>query len=158
MYCSGLSAPHICLCRAIVRRTCKWGSVWAAMEFSFYRLYSRIYHVKGIKARFDSGSIVSIRSDTESSVQLIVNWSVLRFCESTIWFTPVHFLEVLVRAYLGSFVWSFRTGKQLLRSSHSAENALPLSFRCCMYRVTKKCFRQKFWNFIKKLFSIEEFL
>ncbi len=26
------------------------------------------------------------------------------------------------------------------------------------YRVTKKCFRQKFWNFIKKLFSIEEFL
>ncbi len=27
-----------------------------------------------------------------------------------------------------------------------------------LYRVTKKCFRQKFWNFIKKLFSIEEFL
>ncbi len=28
----------------------------------------------------------------------------------------------------------------------------------CMYGVTKKCFRQQFWNFIKKLFSIEEFL
>ncbi len=27
-----------------------------------------------------------------------------------------------------------------------------------LYRVTKKCFWQKFWNFIKKLFSIEEFL
>ncbi len=26
------------------------------------------------------------------------------------------------------------------------------------YTMTKKCFRQKFWNFIKKLFSIEEFL
>ncbi len=30
--------------------------------------------------------------------------------------------------------------------------------RICLYRVTKKCFRQKFWNSIKKLFSIEEFL
>ncbi len=26
------------------------------------------------------------------------------------------------------------------------------------YKVTKKCFRQKFWNFIKKLFSIEKLL
>ncbi len=26
------------------------------------------------------------------------------------------------------------------------------------YKVTKKCYQQKFWNFIKKLFSIEEFL
>ncbi len=26
-----------------------------------------------------------------------------------------------------------------------------------LYRVTKKCFRQKFWNFIKKLFSLKNF-
>ncbi len=32
------------------------------------------------------------------------------------------------------------------------------AFILAFYRVTKKCFRQKFWNFIKKLFSIEEFL
>ncbi len=85
-------------------------------------------------------------------------WEHLLCCPLEVHFRAITFsISVHWSTALNSLWYSFH-GPVSLKVGILNVLGFPTITEACLVRVTKKCFRQKFWNFIKKLFSIEEFL